>query len=90
MPQPSPQKSRPVMVCNIAQASANWTEGAKAYLVTPSGGSKHRLLVRSRSGRWIDVWCKKSNIQDMREATLWEGDPRYNDPRIPTTERATI
>lgn len=52
---------------NMRADSNRWVAGALAYVLQMSGdGANGKVLVRSRSGRWIRVWVKMSMLTNPR------------------------
>lgn len=76
---------RRVIQCNYAEATGIATDGARAYLVLPNPGGGHdriQILVRSRSGRWVEKWEDIRRLTDFRAKTLPPEHPLYDHDRL--------
>lgn len=72
-----------VIACNYTQATNVVSNGSKAY-VDPVylGGNlpeRMRVLVRSRSGRWIEKWEDTRRLSNFRLKTIPPQHARYHD-----------
>lgn len=69
-----------VVQCNLAVPTKTAVEGARCYLVNlnPGNGSERILvLIRSRSGRWIEKWENIRRLHNFRAKTVPAGHPLY-------------
>jgi hypothetical protein len=75
---------RRVVQCNYKRGKPYAAEGARAYMRFGLPGLPDRapVLVRSRSGRWIEHWEALDNLENFRFKTLPEEHPLYKDERI--------
>lgn len=76
---------RRVVQCNYAAPVSAAPAGARAYLVRPNPGNgddRVVILVRSRSGRWVEKWEDIRRLENFRCKTLPPGHPLYGDERI--------
>lgn len=55
------------VVANMRESSGKWVAGAKVHVVfVPGDGESVKALVRSRSGRWIDIWVRTAILKNPR------------------------
>lgn len=76
---------RKVIQCNYRVATHAIAEGARAYVVYFNAGGGHdrlKVLVRSRSGRWIETWVDRRRLADFRVKTLPPEHPMYSNGRV--------
>lgn len=74
-----------VIACNYLEAVSVASKGALCYVVGTAGDAENiELLIRSRSGRWIQKWERLKRIGNFRFKTLPPEHPRYKDERIAT------
>lgn len=79
----TPQADRRVVQCNTVRPTSASSAGARCYLICHAGnGDKVEVLVRTRSGRWADVWKHVRDLRDFRVKTLPPAHPLYRDPRL--------
>ena len=66
-----------VIACNIVLARSTCSRGSLAYSTRmASGGDRARVLVRSRSSRWITCWVPISQLGNFRFKLLPNDHPR--------------
>lgn len=76
---------RRVVQCNLTTGQPTAVAGARAYVVrgNPGNGDERIVvLLRSRSGRWIEKWQDIRTLNHFRIKTLPVGHPRYGDERL--------
>lgn len=76
---------RTVIQCNYTDGTNVASSGARAYVIGDDNGGGYerwRLLVRSRSGRWVEKWENAKRLNDFRLKTLPPEHPLYGDERI--------
>ncbi len=76
---------RRVIQCNLTTSQKTAAKGARAYAIsTNPGGGADRIviLLRSRSGRWIEKWQDIRTLANFRVKTLPIGHPLYSHSRI--------
>lgn len=69
-----------VTVCNYAVAINSVPQSAKAYVLLHNpggGGDRLYILVKSRSGRWIEKWEDRRRLTNFREKTVPPQHPLY-------------
>jgi hypothetical protein len=69
------------IACNFRKGTKIARKGAIAYVLWPNyGGGNDRipLLVRSRSGRWVEKWEAMSRLENFRFKTIPPEHPLYN------------
>ena len=74
-----------VIACNYTEPTSVAAGGALAYVVPQLGGNlpeRVRVLVRSRSGRWVEKWEAIWRLDNFRLKTLPPDHPRYGDERL--------
>lgn len=77
----SEAEDRRAIACNIRVPTATAVEGALAYVLwTNPGNGNDRLplLIRSRSGRWIEKWEDMRRLDNFRLKTLPPEHPLYD------------
>jgi hypothetical protein len=57
------------ITCNMVEARSVYAAGARAYVLWTAGG-RLRVLIRSRSGRWVERWVAPSFVRDVRATTI--------------------
>lgn len=65
------------ITCNALVASSAVSERARAFLLQLAG-DRARVLIRSRSGRWITVWRRIKDLTHFRFKTLSESHPMFS------------
>lgn len=86
-----PPADRKVVQCNYAEGTKIASLGARAYVVYPNPGGGHDrvgILVRSRSGRWVEKWEDARRLRDFRVKTLPPGHPLHGNDRLYPAEYA--
>jgi len=76
---------RRVVQCNLVAGQSTAAAGARAYVVlaNPGGGSDRIVvLLRSRSGRWIEMWQDIRTLGNFRVKTIPAGHPLYGHDRL--------
>lgn len=76
---------RRMLACNYLESTSVAAKGALAYVLLQFGGNlpdRIRVLVRSRSGRWVEKWESVRRLGSPRLETLPPGHPRYGDERL--------
>lgn len=64
-----------VVACNFREGTSAVRVGAKAFLTIPSDLPWNaRLVVRSRSGKWIRVWQRTRRLTNFRAVTIVAAD----------------
>lgn len=72
-----------VIACNLRDATKIGMDGALCYLIgVPGNPASIRVLVRSRSGRWVDRWERRNRLTNFRIKSLPPEHPKYPDERI--------
>jgi hypothetical protein len=64
------------IACNLAVDESACAKGALAYIQNLSNG-RARILVRSRSGRWIEAWKPIKVLANFRFRTVPEHSPLF-------------
>lgn len=59
-----------VIACNTACTSPDCSKGSLAYVMQLDWGSRARIVVKSRSGRWIVKWISITKLANFRFKTL--------------------
>lgn len=62
------------VACNVVDSSGSIWRGSLAYVMQLSG-DRVRLLVRCRSGRWIQKWQKISDAANFRFKAISPSSP---------------
>lgn len=73
-------EDRQVVQCNYAEATGIAANGARAYVAQLNPGNANDrivVLVRSRSGRWVEKWENRARLTDFRVKTLPPEHPLY-------------
>lgn len=73
------------VACNYTEATSIAAVGALCYVCGWDDGSpaeRLKILVRSRSGRWVQKWEAARRLGNFRIKTLPPAHPLYNDDRI--------
>ena len=67
------------IACNYAEATNIARKGARAYLLWRTGGDAERcnVLVKSRSGRWVDKWESIHRLDKFRVVMVRPGAFEY-------------
>jgi hypothetical protein len=68
------------IVCNYAVARPATSKGAKAYLIggwSDGAWERLRVLARSRSGRWIEIWEDYRHLTNFRLTMVVPESPDY-------------
>lgn len=76
---------RRVVQCNYTEPASAVASGARAYLLRPNPGSGDErivILVRSRSGRWVEKWEDIRRLGNFRCKTLPPEHPMHADERL--------
>jgi hypothetical protein len=76
---------RRVIQCNIAVGTKTAVQGARCYVLWLNPGwdnERLSLLIRSRSGRWIQKWERIENLTGFRVKTIPPEHPLYRDVRL--------
>jgi len=76
---------RRVIQCNLTRGQSTASAGARAYVVlTNPGGGSDRIVVllRSRSGRWIEKWQDIRTLENFRVKTIPVEHQMYGNDRI--------
>lgn len=84
-PQPAPLPDRRVIQCNVTHPTKTAVAGARAYVILTNHGSGHdriEVLVRSRGGRWIEIWQNIRGLDSFRVKTLPPEHPLYGRRRL--------
>jgi hypothetical protein len=74
-----------LIACNYAEATNVAAKGALAFVITGRGGNlpeNVKILVRSRSGRWVEKWERVAKLGNFRLKTIPPEHPRYHDERL--------
>jgi hypothetical protein len=73
-----------VLVCNYREGTSIAAPGARAYfsLGLPGLPDRAYLLVRSRSGRWVQKWENVKRLCNFRFTQMQPEHPMYADTRI--------
>lgn len=61
------------VACNFTDGTSACSMGAKAYILDGNQGNANesiRILARSRSGRWIDVWVRPETMRNYWVVTV--------------------
>lgn len=68
-----------VILCNLIETTAYSATGSLGYiLVNHQGGSERfQVLIRSRSGRFIQHWIPTDNLGNFRIRRISPENPRY-------------
>lgn len=78
-------EDRWVIQCNYAESTSAIPTGARAYVIYLNRGGGHdriNVLVRSRSGRWIEKWEDRRRLTNFRAKTLPPDHPLYSNDRL--------
>lgn len=73
------------MQCNFTVPRNVAAVGARAYVTRPNPGSANErveVLVKSRGGRWIQIWENIRYLENFRAKTLPLGHPLYRNEQI--------
>lgn len=75
---------RMAVQCNVRESCDVFSAGARVYLGSCVDGVKqrHKIVGRSRSGRWVYVWVNTRLLHNFRTKTIPADNPRYDDDRI--------
>lgn len=68
------------LACNMSNPTKFAAKGALAYVMDLNPGNameSARVLLRSKGGRWIDVWVRGKNLANFRYKTIPPEHPRY-------------
>lgn len=68
------------LACNMAKATEYAAKGALAYVMDlgPGNGMESaRVFLRSKGGRWIDIWVRGKALENFRFKTIPPEHPRY-------------
>ena len=73
-----------VLMCNYREGTSIVPPGARAYFSLGLPGMPERayLLVRSRSGRWVQKWENVRHLCNFRFREMQPEHPLYGDTRI--------
>ncbi len=77
---------RKVIACNLLVDTKAASMGAAAYIVDAAYGNACNsvlLVIRTRTGRWVEKWERTWRVGCFRLKTLAPEDPRFKDERIP-------
>lgn len=72
-----------VIACNLIEGISEASAGSLAYVLQiPGDPERIHLLLRSRSGRWIQKWESLKRLDNFRAKTLPPEHPLRRDQRI--------
>lgn len=80
---------RRVVQCNLTVPTSAAARGARAYVVLVNrgnGSDRIEILLRSRSGRWVEKWEDIRHLDHFRAKTIPFGHPIYGRLRLWTYE----
>ncbi len=83
--EPPPPPDRHAIQCNLTTAQSAAAKGARAYVVRTNPGWGHDrivVLLRSRSGRWIEKWQDIRTLANFRVKTIPAEHQMYGDDRV--------
>lgn len=75
------QRDRWVIACNRRVADRKFKTGALGYVVYPNpggGGDRVCVLMRSRGGRFIEIWTARTRLANFRRKCIPPEHPLYN------------
>jgi hypothetical protein len=64
------------LACNTAHPSAAFGDGALAFILQLSS-IRARITVRSRGGRWIQTWVRRSDLRHFRMKSVHFSHPAF-------------
>jgi hypothetical protein len=77
---PVAEADKRVIACNLTERTREGAVGSLAYVLgVPGDPSRVRVLLRSRSGRWITKWESLSRLGNFRLKTLPPAHGRHAD-----------
>lgn len=76
------------VACNVARETGAAAARARCYVLgVPGSADSASLLIRSRSGRWIEKWERTKLLANVRVVTMVPDNPVAG--RLPRLSRET-
>lgn len=79
-----------VIACNYKESISAVRKGALCYMLNSNpgnGGERVNLLIRSRSGRWIEKWENVKRLGQFRMKTVPPEHPQYERLKFSASEK---